>query len=150
MADRAAIQYAGLVSPVKQGRQLMENRDYDCSDEELFDSLMDGYEKSVEFYKKNVSIDMLNQKFERVNELRRVFSKVLEEHAADGGYAVLALAAAATQGLARNLLVSLGAEGSGAFVGHLANATVIPMVMAWQEQLERDRMDAAISEMENG
>jgi len=116
--------------------------------DELFAQLNEEYNRSCASFKDMCPQDILKQKLDNIANTKEVFQRVLAEHRGDGDYASLVLGAAATKALAKNLLAAFFSEGMPGFVGHLCNAVVMPMVVAWQAEEERNAIEKEIEELE--
>jgi hypothetical protein len=117
--------------------------------DELFAQLNEEYNRSCPSFKDMCPQDILKQKLDNIANTKEVFQRVLAEHRGDGDYASLVLGAAATKALAKNLLAAFFSEGMPGFVGHLCNAVVMPMVVAWQAEEERNAIEKEIEELEH-
>lgn len=120
----------------------------DCGSDALFTQLNEEYNRSCSSFKDMCPQDVLKRKLANIADTKEVFQRVLAEHRGDGDYASLVLGAAATKALASNLLAAFFKEGMPGFVGHLCNAVVMPMVVAWQAEEERNALEKEIEELE--
>ena len=119
-----------------------------CVSDQLFTQLNEEYKRSCDAFKEMCPQDVLKQKLGNISNTKEVFQRVLAEHRGDGDYASLILGAAATKALANNLLDSFFHEGVPGFIGHLCNSVVMPMVVAWQAEEERNALEKEIEELE--
>lgn len=117
-------------------------------EDDLFVQLNEEYNRSCNALKDMCPQEVLKRKLDGIADTKEVFQRVLAEHRGDGDYAALILGTAATKALAGNLLHSFASEGLPGFIGHLCNSVVMPMIVAWQAEEERNAIEREIEELE--
>lgn len=120
----------------------------DITGDNLYKQLSEGYDTCREVYCRATKKDDIKRQLAQIDETKAVFKRVLAEHRADGDMAAFVLGTVALKTLSVNMLASLVAVGPHKFIGMLGRGVVIPMVSAWQAELERETMDNAIAELE--
>ena len=116
--------------------------------EELFDQLNKAYESDRADFKRMYQKEFLMRRIDHINNTKDVFKRVLEEHRDDGQLSALILAAAASKALAANLLTNALAAGVPEFIAHMCDSAVLPMVLAWKDECDREALEKEIEELE--
>ena len=116
--------------------------------DELFDQLNEAYESDRADFKRMYQKEFLMRRIDYINQTKDVFKRVLEEHRDDGQLSALILAAAASKALAANLLTKALAAGVPEFIAHMCDSAVLPMVLAWKDECDREALEKEIEELE--
>lgn len=92
--------------------------------------------------------EALKGRLEAIANTKEAFKRVLAEHREDGERAALILAAVAASSLGRNLMPRILTEGVAGLISGLCHTAVLPMVVAWQEEGEREAIERELAELE--
>ena len=116
--------------------------------DELFDQLNEAYESDRADFKRMYKKEFFMRRLDNINNTKDVFKRVLEEHRDDGQLSALILAAAASKALAANLLTKTLSQGVPQFIAHMCDSAVLPMVLAWKDECDREALEKEIEELE--
>jgi hypothetical protein len=136
---------------IKKGDTYMENefeKDINGEADELFDQLNEAYESDRADFKRMYKKEFFMRRLDHINDTKDVFKRVLEEHRDDGQLSALILAAAASKALAANLLTKALSQGVPEFIAHMCDSAVLPMVLAWKDECDREALEKEIEELE--
>lgn len=120
----------------------------DCGADEFFEQLNEAYESDRADFKRMYQKEFFMRRIEYINNTKDVFKRVLEEHRDDGPLSALILAAAASKALGATLLTKGLPAGVPQFIAHLCDSAVLPMVLAWKDECDREAVEKEIEELE--
>lgn len=113
----------------------------------LFEELNGAYCDARDSFS-DMPADALKGRLEAIANTKEAFKRVLAEHREDGERAALILAAVAASALGRNLMPRILTEGIAGLISGLCHTAVLPMVVAWQEEGEREAIERELAELE--
>ena len=128
----------------------MENDEMESSEkniESIYEELNSAYCDARDSFS-DMPAEALKGRLEVIANTKEAFKRVLAEHRADGERAALILAAVASNALGHNLMPRILTEGMGGFIAGLCHTAVLPMVVAWQEDGEREAIERELAELE--
>ena len=113
----------------------------------LFEELNGAYCDARDSFS-DMPAEALKGRLEAIANTKEAFKRVLAEHREDGERAALILEAVAASSLGRNLMPSILTEGMAGLISGLCHTAVLPMVVAWQEEGEREAIERELAELE--
>ena len=128
----------------------MENEEREFSEkniESIFEELNEAYCDARDSFS-DTPAEALRGRLAVIANTKEAFKRVLAEHREDGDRAALILAAVAANTLGHNLMPRILTEGMAGLIGGLCNTAVLPMVVAWQEEGEREAIERELAELE--
>ena len=128
----------------------MENDEMESKEkniDSLYEELNGAYCEARDSFS-DTPAEALKGRLETIANTKEAFKRVLAEHREDGERAALILAAVAAHTLGRNLMPSILTEGMAGLISGLCHTAVLPMVVAWQEEGEREAIERELAELE--
>lgn len=128
----------------------MENDEMESGEkniESIYEELNSAYCDARDSFS-DMPAEALKGLLEAIANTKEVFKRVLAEHREDGERAALILAAVAAHSLGRNLMPRILTEGMAGLISGLCHTAVLPMVVAWQEDGEREAIEKELAELE--
>ena len=124
------------------------NSEFSENDLKFYEALKQGYEKSRKMYKLMGVTGINDTQLASIEGQKKVFKRMLAEHRDDGNTAPLILCAAAGEIIALNLIAEIMRGRAAEAAAGVAAQCALPLLLAYQAELDRDEIEKELSELE--
>lgn len=139
----------GRASVPERGFNMAENNsEFSEKDTALYEALKERYIKSREMYKAMEVTGISDTQRANIEGQKKVFKRLLAEHRDDGNLAPLILCGAAGNVMAMNLLAEIMKGRAVEAAAGLTAQCTLPLLLAYQADLDREEIEKEISELE--